>query len=220
MSDVNPIEAAKAPGVFDLNSFLAGVAYPEETVTVFTDAYAVNELIRLKSRRNEIELTLKEKKKSAQRTIAGNQPATNDVEELEEINDKIEKLDKVVAESALKIKLRGISPKALEDLTAKHYTDPQVNYSGKPEEKARDYELIATAIVSIENAEGSVDVTPVGVEKVKQLQGVLLEGEYMRIVYGVSRVAMNGALFDEAVDAPFLSGRTNLAGQQRVRNSA
>ena len=218
MSDT--VEAAKAPGVFSLDQFLAGVAYPVEEVTVFTDAFSVNELLKLRGQRAEAEGKLakaeqaKRSAKKEQRTISGDAEPTPvvDPETLEALQDDIDKLDAQVAKSALHFKLRGMPPHIVEAVTKKHFTDPKKEYENTPEESARDYELVAKTIIGVTDVDGNTATEEITPEYVEKLKGALLSDEYGKIIRQVAHVNLNGALFDEATDASFLSGRSDVAG--------
>ena len=129
--DYNAIEATKAPGVFNLEDFLTGTTYAKETVTIFTDAEAVNELIRLKVERNKLDDQLA-KKAPKQRTIA----AVDINPQAEAIDKRIELLDEQIALSGLTLHLEGMSPDEVQTLSDKYFTEPDKNYANTEEEKA------------------------------------------------------------------------------------
>lgn len=221
------IEAAKAPGVFSLDKFLADVAYPEEDVTLFTDARSVNELMKLRADYKELEskvADLIQQKRKGQRTVSGEETEESRLgKELEkrlvELQNEIDALDDKVAESAITFKLRGMPQHIVETITDKYFTDKTKDYSGTPEEEGRDYELIARSIVSVTDAHGNVDVAEVTSERIKSIRGMLLANEYVRLVQHVAHVNLNGALFEQATDASFLSRRSHLAWEQGLHNS-
>lgn len=213
------VEAAKAPGVFSLDKFLIDLAYPEETVVVHTDAFAVNELLKLREERDALEAKLAAALKSnsgkrTTRTVGGeDEGAQADITaELEALQAKIDEWIERVDSSALTFELRGMPPRIVEAITSKHFTDPKADYTGTPEEQARDYELIAKSVVAVTNADGAEDRTAFDPDRVKELRGALLSEEYYKIVAGVAHVNLNGALFDQATDASFLSRRSDVAG--------
>jgi hypothetical protein len=220
MSD-SAVEEAKKPGVFSLEKFLADISYPVEEVVVHTNAYAVNELIKLRARRQEVEDGLAKQEqakraKKSERTVAGNEefeePGVN-IKNLELIQYAIEQLDKTVADSALYFSLRGMPPHIVDAITKKHFTDPKKDYSNLPEESARDFELVAKTIISVKDSGGNFATEEVTPEYVEKLKGGLLEGEYAKIIRQVAHVNLNGVLFDQATDASFLSGRSYMAGE-------
>lgn len=222
----NPIDAAKAPGVFSLDKFLADVAYPEEEVTLFTDAYSVNELMKLRAKRDELQHQLENSVvERGPRTIAGNEdtPAAKLKKELAEtleaLQTQIDEYDDRVASSAITFHLRGMPQRIVEEITKKHFVEPNKDYSNTPEEDARDLELIAHSIVRVTDAQGNVDTSPMTVERVLAVRGAVLPNEYVRLVQHVAHVNLNGALFEAATDASFLSRRTDVAWEQGLHNN-
>lgn len=212
------VSAFKAPGSFDLDKYLIGIAYPTEEVVLFTDAHAVNELLKLRRERALIEeriskqiLSDREAARTEARTVGDPEPKFDSdtvVLELEELQAKIDEWDAKVAENPLVIELRGMPPYIVDEITSKHFIDKTVDYSGTDEETARDYELISRSIVSINGSTNAVDV-----DDVKKIRGSVLSDEYYKLVTGVAHVNLNGALFDQATDASFLSRRTHVAGK-------
>lgn len=221
------IDAAKAPGVFSLDKFLAEVAYPEEEVTLFTDARSVNELMKLRTEYRDVEgkvAELSKDKRKGQRTVSGEQPIEATLKtELENrlvaIQTEIDALDDKVGESAITFKLRGMPQHVVEAITSKYFTDKNKNYSGTPEEEDRDYELMARSVIQVTDANGNIDHTEMTADRIKTIRGALLENEYVRLVQHVAHVNLNGALFEQATDASFLSRRSHLAWEQGLHNS-
>jgi hypothetical protein len=215
------VEAAKAPGVFSLDKFLVNVAYPKETIKVHTDAYGVNELLKLRAERDQLEakvaaaMKAKKDQKRTSRTVGGDDPMdTSDIEaELETLQVKIDEWIEKIDGSELTFELQGMPPKIVDTITKKHFVDPKADYTNTTEEEERDYELIGKSIICVTNAEGDEDRTPFDTDRVKELRGKLLTEEYHKIVAGVAHVNLNGALFDQATDASFLGRRTDVAGK-------
>jgi hypothetical protein len=223
------IDTAKAPGVFSLDKFLSDTAYPEEDVTLFTNAHAVNELIKLRVDYRELEDKLaaanknKRDKNRTERTVGGETFGDSQLREamedkLKALQEQIDVLDDEVAQSALTFKLRGMPPEIVEEVTNKHFVDPTKDYTGTPEEQERDFELIARSVVNVTNANGGVDSHAFAADDIKKIKGRVLGGEYLRLVQMVAHVNLNGALFDQAVDASFLGRRAHLAWESELRN--
>lgn len=204
------IEAATAPGVFSLTDFLAGASYPEEVVTVYLNAYAVNELIKANAQHKEI-MDRFANKKPAVRTIAERDPELG----LAELSKKIEDLNDQVASSALTFTFRGHSPEFVDALTERVMPtgEGQTYLRYSAEEQLRDRELIVASLVSIVDAKGNTSADPFTEASVTALEKTLLPGEFEKIIVAVANANMNGQLFEQAVDAPFRSGRSNVAGQ-------
>ena len=204
------IEEATAPGVFSLTDFLAGASYPEEVVTVYLNAYAVNELIKANAQRKE--LTDKfANKKPAVRTIAERNPELG----LEELDKKIADLNDQVADSGLTFTFRGHSPEFVDALTERVMPtgEGQTYARYSPEEELRDRELIVASLVSIVDSKGNVSTGQFTEANVTALEKTLLPGEFSKIIMAVANANMNGQLFEQAVDAPFRSRRSDVAGE-------
>lgn len=222
MSEENPVEAFKAPGTFSLDKFLVDAAYPTETVTVFTDAYSVNEYLKLQVERDRVNDKIKDAEESNriaarehQRTVGGDTgPELVDTSDLvilvNELEAKMAEWDDKVAKSGLVFEVRGMPPAIVELISSKYFTDRKKDYANTPEEDARDFELVAKSIIKVTGPDGS-ESTTFYVDDVKLLKGKLVDGQYMKLIAAVAHVNLNGALFDQATDASFLSRRTNLA---------
>lgn len=122
-----------------------------------------------------------------------------DVEAENEYDAKVEELSKKVLKSALHFELRGFAPGVVEDIMAEHEGD-----SGDPY-------VIAKAIVTVKNADGAEDTRTWTADDVNRLRRAIPEGEFAKLLGGVAEVVFMGAIFDRAVDAGFLSGRTDVA---------
>ncbi len=226
MSDL--IDATNhVPSTFSLDKFLAGIEYPIEKITVFTDARSVNELNKLIAKRAEleakqIELSQAARKPKGPRTISTAEqidaPESNALDivvaELEVLQSAIDDFDRRVAESALIFELQGMPPEVIENITIKHYgvNLEHKDFSGTPEEEARDDEMISRSIISVTNHFGDRATDTIDAAYIKKLRGALVENEYLHLVQGVARVNLDAALFDHSTDASFLSGRADLAG--------
>lgn len=204
------IAEATAPGVFSLADFLAGASYPEEVVTVYLNAYAVNELIKANAEYKDITDRFANKK-PAVRTIAERDPELG----LAQLNKKIADLNDQVAASALTFTFRGHSPEFVDELTERVMpTDAGQTYARYGvEEQLRDRELIVASLVSIVDANGNVSTDPFTEASVTALEKTLLPGEFQKIIVAVANANMNGQLFEQAVDAPFRSRRSDVAGE-------
>lgn len=185
MTETDAVVAAQAPGVFDVLSFVEGTAYPTETVVVYQDAKSATELIMANKERLAMDVLL--------------------VDDYENIDERITKLTEAVKSSALRFNLRGMPPGVARDV----YNPTE----GMTEEEnaQQENDLIAKTIVSVQNAQGAVDGSLWDAGKVATLRRFLKEGEFNKLVMGVSSVNFNAAVFDQAVDAGFLSRDTDLA---------
>lgn len=217
----DPIEAAKAPGVFNLENFLVNASYPVEEITIHVNAFAVNEKLKALKEAAALETRIahavkdeRADQKRTTRTVSGDAGKTSStalVEERDALQSVIEKWDAEVAKSALTLQLRGMPPYVVEAITTKHFSDKKKDYSGEPEETARDNELIAKSIIKMIDPDGN-ETTEVTPENIDALRNSLLEGEFGKIINATAHVNLNGVLFDQATDASFLGRRINLAG--------
>lgn len=222
------VEAAKAPGVFSLDKFLVDIAYPVEEVTVYTDAYSVNEKLKLSAEATRIDdkiaLIRRQDQEEAVAAAGGQRTISEPVEVVDtvpadlvakqlEIVGKLEALESAIEKSKLTLRLRGMAPHKVEELTKKHFEDDKKDYTGTTQETDRDFELIAQSIYQVTDSDDLVVMTTVTASDIEKLQGSLLAGEYYKIVTAVAHVNLNGALFEQATDAPFPSRRSNVAGK-------
>lgn len=189
MSETDIITQATAPGTFDVFSFLEGTAYPTDEVTVFQNAKAATELVAMNKERLDFDAI----------------PEKDRPETSRDYDAEIERLTAAVKESAMTFELRGMPPGLVQEL---------YSFSDDADEKAiRDAEnnLIAGTIVAVRNASGARDAHVWSGEEVSRIRHYLKEGEFAKLVEGVTRVNFNAVVFDQAVDAGFLGRSSNLA---------
>jgi hypothetical protein len=187
METIDAITEAQAPGAFDVLSFIEGTAYPNEKVTVYTDALSATELLKA----NQDRLKMDE---------------SPDTQDYTEINARIEELSEKVKKSVLTFELRGLPPGLVEEL----YNVPEGETDS---EKIRSSEnkLIANTIVAVTNVEGARDARVWDEAAVEKFRRYLKEGEFGKLVRGVVNVNFNAAVFDQATDAGFLGGSPDVA---------
>jgi len=180
MDTATAIETAQAPGVFDVLAFVEETAYPTETVVVFQDVKSAQEYVKLVNERFE-----KDKNK----------------EDTTELDAQIAELGEKISKSSLIFELRGMPPGVVDNiLNVPEGEDPALR------EKERDNDLIAKSIVQVRNADGAVDPRVWDSNAVSKLRVFLKEGEFGKLIAGVSSVNFNAMVFDQATDAGF-SGR-------------
>ena len=180
----NVIDAAQAPGVFDVLSFIEGTAYPTQQVTVFTDAKSATELLE----RNKERLDAEVKGES----VTG-------------LDDRIDYLIEQVQASTIVFDLRGMPPGIVEEIY------PADDEADKKILMGRENKLIAHTIVRAMNFEGVVDARVWDEAAVAALRKFLKEGEFAKLSQGVAAVNFNAVVFDQATDAGFLSRGSDLA---------
>lgn len=185
MSTEDVIAQAQAPGAFDVLSFLEGTAYPTESVTVYTDARSATDLLKANQRRLDGDI--------------------NDSETDEKLTAQIAELTEKVKKSALTFELRGLPPGLVQEL---------YNIGENADEATMldaENKLIAATIVSVSNIDGVRDARVWDEQAVKAFRRYLKEGEFGKLVKGVVDVNFNAAVFDEATDAGFLGGSSDVA---------
>lgn len=177
---------------FDVLAFVANTAYPTETVTVYTDAETAHELAKIVQERKRFE------KIAAKNPDAEVQPSTDVSEHEVALRQKLDA-------SALQFTLRGLSPKALDELRDDLIPD---NFDSLPEKEKQELSqkqtvtILTRCITEARSATGDVD-RQWTVEKVEALFGYLNAGESLKLVEAMSKVNFNVGVFNDAVDAGF-----------------
>lgn len=179
---------------FDVLAFVANTAYPTETVTVYTDAETAHELAKVvKFRKDEEKARAKAEKDGTEYV-----PPTDRSEEEAALRGKLDA-------SALQFTLRGLSPKALDELRDELIPD---NFDTLPEKERQDLSqkqtvtILTRCITEARSATGDVD-RQWTVEKIEALFGYLNAGESLKLVEAMSKVNFNVSVFNDAVDAGF-----------------
>lgn len=181
---MDAIKGAQAPTTFDVLSFVEGTAYPTDTVEIYTNASAAERLVRLNAERLDND--------------------KNGVTDLT-IDDKIAECIADVEASKLTFELRGLPPGITQEIFSVEDDTPD------EEVTAKEDNLIASTIVRVVNASGSVDERLWKGEDVTRIRRFVKQGEFRRLATAVARVNFNAAVFDEATDAGFLGRGANLA---------
>lgn len=180
---LDAITEAQAPDNFDVLSFIEGTAYPTERVTVYTAAKAATDLLALNN----------------QRLINDKNGVVDDKLDVQ-IND----LTETVKKSALTFELRGMPPGLVRDIY-------NVSDEDSAEQQAdAEHRLVANTITGVKNAANQSDSRVWDAEAVKALSRFLKEAEYAKLVKGVIDVNFNASVFDQATDAGFLGGSTDV----------
>lgn len=177
------IEAAQAPDAFDVLAFVEDTAYPTETVVVYKDVKSAAEYVKLNKRRFELD--------------AAKQDTT-------EIDAKVEAVGAKLSDSAIIFELRGMPPGVVQEFLKAPANEEDVA-AGDIE---RDNKLIAATIIGVSNSKGTQDSRIWQADDVAKLRKFLNEGEFSKLVGGVSSVNFNSAIMDQATDAGF-SGRSS-----------
>ena len=180
MTEMDAITAAQAPDTFDVLSFIEATAYPTETVTVYTDAKSATAL-----------LALNEKRKT------GDAWDTSNDEEMAALTEKVKN-------SVLVFDLRGMPPGIVRDI---YDVTEELD---KDAQELAEAKLVASSIVRVSNVHGTVDSRVWDAEAVTKLKRFLKEAEFGKLVNGVINVNFNASVFDQATDAGFLGGSSDM----------
>lgn len=182
------VTGAQSPDTFDVLSFVEATAYPTEKVVVFQNVKAADEYVKLVQAR-------------AAREVDSGEPDAID-------DDRIEELGNLIRESSIVFELRGMPPGVINDILKPDALDEEVT---DEETAARDNDLIARTIVRATNHAGVADPRVWKAEDVAQLRKFLKEGEFGKLLKGVSDVNFKAAIFDDATDAGFSGRSTDVA---------
>ena len=185
----NTIDTAQAQGTFDVLSFIEGTAYPTDEVKVYTDVISADALLKA----NEKRLKMDEAPEGVK-------------EEFDKVDAEIAELTNKVQNSALTFSLRGLPPGVVQEIYGNlaEEADPQLA-------REAEHKLIASTISGVTNAAGERDPRVWDAESVGKLRHFVKEGEYTRLIEGVVRVNFNASVFDQATDAGFLGGSSDVA---------
>lgn len=186
------IDAAQAQDTFDVLSFIEGTAYPTENVVIYTDPKSATELLIANQKRKDNELN------------ADSDGVAEKVDE--ELTKEIEILTAKVKGSALTFSLRGLPPGLVQDI----YALPDGEEGTTEKQLEAEDDLIAKTIVGVKNAAGAEDPQIWDSHKIAQLRRFLKEGEFGKLIQGVIRVNFNASVFDQATDAGFLGGSSDV----------
>jgi len=194
---------ALAPTSFKLDDFLGGIAYPVEQVVIHLDAYAANEKLKAVKFLDELEAKYAKQLKDSdkqERTIGEVDEIT--AEDLDAANNAIAEWNDKLEATSITFYLRGMAPSIVEEISKQYFVTPE-DENDPQKNRDRDNELIAKSIIKAVNSAGGVDEHVFTAAEVEGYRGKLLEGEFLKLVQAVAQVNLNGALFNQAVDAPF-----------------
>jgi hypothetical protein len=174
------VEEAQKPGNFNLGEFVKGRGYPQDTVEIYVDVESAYELSKLND-------TLVQ---------------TTDEAELTKLEAKAKELSDKIMESKLTFKMRGVDQKqveAIEESSRKKYTDDDNAW-------VIDYmcELVASNIVSVTDAKGSVDERVFTGKDVEDLRGYLSSEAWEKLMSTMQKLTLATGYFKGLTDAGFL----------------
>lgn len=189
MDTVETIDAAQAATTFDVLAFIENTAYPTSEVVVFQDVKSADEYVKLINERVEYDKAGKDW----------------DVAD----DEKIEALGVKISDSAIVFELRGMPPGIVSEILKVNTPDDEEIPADIAQE--RDNELVAKTIIGAKNAKGVQDTHVWSAEDIAKLRKFLKEGEFGKLLKGVSEVNFNAMVFDQATDAGFSGRRSDVA---------
>jgi hypothetical protein len=174
------VEEAQKPGNFNLGEFVKGRGYPQDTVEIYVDVESAYELSKLND-------TLVQ---------------TTDESELTKLEAKAKELSDKIMDSKLTFKMRGVDQKqveAIEESSRKKYTEDDNAW-------VIDYmcELVASNIVSVTDAKGSVDERVFTGKDVEDLRGYLSSEAWEKLMSTMQKLTLATGYFKGLTDAGFL----------------
>lgn len=180
------VKEAQKQGVFNLSDVIRDRGYPQKTVTVYVDAEAAFELIKLET---ELTRTPEEDARFA------------------ELKAQIDTCAKKVMESKLVFHMRGVSQTVVEEAeSAASEACPD-----QPEEERSDAwfryymaYLIASNIVKVENANGDVDERKFTVADVVEIRNLIPIDSWAILVSTMQQLTLASGYFKGLTDAGFL----------------
>lgn len=195
MDTVQAVEAAQTQEVFDVLSFIEKTAYPREKVALYTDVDAAHEYVRLVDERAKLEL----------------EPEGTKALEITSLTEQIEALGEKIKGSTLVFELQGMPPGMVKGIIEETDGESELPDSVKAEmEIGRDNVLIAKTIQNVTNGHGARDPRVWEPEHVEALRTYINQGEFAKLLRGVSNVNFNAAIFEAASDAGFSGGGSDL----------
>lgn len=175
------VQAAQDKATFDVLAFAKGRKYPQDIVTVYTDAESGYQAKHLSEILND----------------------EDDNDERERIAEEIRELWAAVEASALTFHLRGISQGAVDGIIREAGGKFEDTVEG-PGAHWCNFRYIAENIVSVTNAEGAVDNHHWTFEDVEELHAFLPADEFSKIAALTDELTFAAAFVDASVTPDFL----------------
>lgn len=171
---------------FSVLDALQGRAYPEDTVTIYTDTVSMYAYERLNTEAN----------------------TTRDSERVNEIDEQLKELREKVKASALTFHLRGFSPETSREIVrwarGLHKMDASEPLKDdSPAFEDANLRSIAESIVKVVDAEGNEDTHHWSTDDVRALEGQIDPGQFIKISNMVYELSFKALAFDAAVSPDF-----------------
>lgn len=182
VSPLELVETASAQGTLNVLEAAKGRAYPEDSVTVYTDAAAAYEARQLA-------------------TLAADQ--TN-ADEADTINVQIKAAQALVWKSALTFHLRGFSRGVIDSINE----EARVKFGTEDTNSGEianwcNLKYVAESIIRVEDIAGGVDEHHWTPEEIQSLYDLFPIESYDKIVNKMFELSFAATLFDAVVDADF-----------------
>lgn len=178
---ISLVEEAQKRNKFNLADAIKGKSAPEKTVTVYTDAQAAIDL------------------QDVNDALVNFRYGLQDPSVYEELEAKAEELSKKVQESRLVFKMRGISQEKYESISEGIDASDSKKF-------AREYvcALVASNIVSVENANGEIDEREFTMSDGLALYESLPKESWLTLSHTMEQLTLATGVFKGITDASFL----------------
>lgn len=179
------------PESFSIVDAITGTSRPEDTVRVYTDRQAAQDLLRMNTEMEEI-ANLQERGKEV------------DLDYYEALEEQAQQLREKVLDSSYVFTLRGLTRDEWEvdrnRLRDSDLSDMQVGH---------EYTILvfARSLVKVEDSKGRVDEREFTVSEAEVIYNMLPPSEWERVNEAIQQLTFASAYFDKAVDAGFLPQR-------------
>lgn len=169
---------------FSVMDMLTGVSYPEDTVTIYTDARSAHE---------------------AHRLVLADADET-DPDKSNDRSKRIEELKQKVRDSALTFHLQGFPPRIQQDIITEAESKFKVGTDEGDPTAAQEFAFnksVALAVQKVVSADGSEDTGSWSVEDVEKFRGIVPPDQFNKLGEKVNEVIFAGIAFDLSVTPDF-----------------
>lgn len=180
MSDIiSLVDAATTPKTFSVLDAAKNRSYPQDIVTVYTDAESAYQVNVLERKIND----------------------TKDNEELEALAAEQDAFKALVKASGITFRLRGIDPGLVKRIGKE--ADAKFPDDIGDRNEFNNYSLIAAHIVDVTDADGAVDASRWDAESITGLRDLLPGEEFDKITNLMIELSFAAQLFDASVTPDF-----------------
>jgi len=178
-------EEAQKRGKFNLADAIKGRSYPEKSVTVFTNIKAAFDLKEVNDELNDFNFT-------------------DNLDAFAELEKKAQELANQVSESKLVFNMRGIDQEKIEQVTKDLKPREEGNVSEHEFGRNFTAALVASNIISVENAAGDIDEREFTLEDGVVLYQSLPAEAWAVLVQTMEQLTLSTGIFKGITDAGFL----------------